>query len=49
MKLRGPAQKAGGIDYVSVAGATQPFAGLVGKDKKLAAAVERTTETLNNE
>jgi hypothetical protein len=48
MKLTGPAQKVGGIDYVSVAGATRRFAELVGNDKKLAAAVERTMETLNN-
>jgi hypothetical protein len=32
-----------------VAGATRQFAELVGKDKKLAAAVERTMEELNNE
>jgi hypothetical protein len=49
MKLRGPAQKVGGIDCVSVAGATRRFAELVGNGKKLAAAVERTMETLNNE
>jgi hypothetical protein len=42
MKLRGPAQKVGGIDYVSVAGATRRIAKFVGRDKKLAAAVERT-------
>ena len=49
MKLRELAQKVGGIDYVSVAGATRRFAELVGQDKTLAAAVERAMETLNNE
>ncbi|HVM62946.1 MAG TPA: transposase, partial [Verrucomicrobiae bacterium] len=49
MKLRELAQKVGGIDYVSVAGATRRFAELVRHDKKLAALVERTLDKLNNE
>jgi putative transposase len=48
MKLRELAQKVGGIDYVSVAGAVRRFAGRVGKDKKLAAAVQQAAEQLNN-
>ncbi|HUJ11360.1 MAG TPA: transposase [Verrucomicrobiae bacterium] len=48
MKLRELAEKAGGIDYVSVAGAVRRFGGRVGREKKLAAAVECATKALNN-
>jgi REP element-mobilizing transposase RayT len=48
MRLKELGQRAGGIDYVSVAGATRRFAERVRRDKKLAAAVHRAVERLNN-